>query len=534
MPAKVPDRSQDPHRQSEANEGPYERIFEALSDGLIIHDAETGVVVEANPAAVAMHGYSRREFIGLHFTSLMHPDSRHLFQDYNRTCQSGRPFEAVAAHLRRDGAAFSVEVRGTAFIYRQQPCLLSVVRDVSERVQSRQQLEQQVTARLREQATLLDISHTLASVLKLKPGLILDQIGKIIAYSRAALFALEELTLVALAVRGPQRLTEAMPFEIRLDEPATLAALLNGRRPQRIANVWSDDPAANLIRSLLHGPAAELLEGVKAWLWTPLAVEERIIGAVVLARAEPDSFTAHDADLALTVANQAAITLVNAELYRQAQALATMEERQRLAQNLHDAVNQSLFSANLIAEVLPRLWKRDPEDGQRSLEDLRRLTRGAMAEMRGLLAELRPLVLTDSELGDLLHQLGDALTGRTSIPVQVTVKGSGSSPGPGLLPGEVQVAFYRVCQEALNNIAKHARADRVEIDLRHNAGLVELRIRDNGRGFDPALISAGHHGLSIMRERAKAIGAALSITGRPGQGTDIVIRWRERSPEETA
>ena len=106
------------------------------------------------------------------------------------------------------------------------------------------------------------------------------------------------------------------------------------------------------------------------------------------------------ADLALTVANQAAITMVNAELYQQAQALAALQERQRLAQNLHDAVNQSLFSAGLIAEVLPRLWDRDQAQARQSLEDLRRSTRGAMAEMRALLAELRPSTLTDSDLGD--------------------------------------------------------------------------------------------------------------------------------------
>jgi PAS domain S-box-containing protein len=361
---------------ADAKERPYQRIFETISDGLIIHDAQSGSVVEANPAAGAMHGYSRQEFIGLNPTAFMHPDSRHLLHDFIQTVQAGGAFEAVAVHLHRDGTPFHVEVRGTAFTYQQRPCLLSVIRDVSEQVQSRQQLQREMSARLREQATL--------------------------------------------------------------------------------------------------------------------------------------------------------------------------QERQRLAQNLHDAVNQSLFSASLIAEVLPRLWERDPELGRQSLEDLRRLTRGAMAEMRGLLGELRPLVLTDSELGDLLRQLGDALTARTNIPVQVTVTGQGSLPQQGSLPGQgsvpgqgglpadVQVAFYRVCQEALNNIAKHAGADQVEIELQYDAGVVEMRIRDNGRGFDPAYIPPGHHGLSIMRERAKTVGAELSVAGRPGHGTEIVIRWidglKEASP----
>ena len=154
------------------------------------------------------------------------------------------------------------------------------------------------------------------------------------------------------------------------------------------------------------------------------------------------------------------MTLVNAELYEHAQALAALQERQRLAQNLHDAVNQSLFSAGLIAEVLPRLWEREPEEARRSLEDLRHLTRGAMAEMRALLAELRPTTLTDTELGDLLRLLANAFTGRTNIPADVTVNGEGD------LPADTQVALYRICQEALNNIAKHAKAVRLKSTFR--------------------------------------------------------------------
>ncbi len=384
----------------------------------------------------------------------------------------------------------------------------------------------QMEARMREQSTLLEISQTLASALELKPGIILDQLRVIVEYTHAVLFTLEDLTLVTLAVRGSPQLKAAMPFNIQLDKSDTLTALFNGHQPRRIANVWSDDPAAQFLRSLLNDKGIVLLDGVKAWMWVPLAVKGRVIGGIGVAHAEPDRFTTHDADLSLIVANQAAITLVNAHLYEQAQTVATLEERQRLAQNLHDAVNQSLFSASLIAEVLPRLWERSPDEGRQSLEDLRRLTRGAMAEMRGLLVELRPLVLTDSELGDLLRQLGDALTGRTNIPVAVTIMGQGS------LPAEVQVALYRLCQEGLNNIAKHAGANQVEINLQYEAGMVKLHIRDDGCGFNPAHISSGHHGLSIMQERAKAIGATLSITSQKSHGTEIFIHWMENMERE--
>ncbi len=394
------------------------------------------------------------------------------------------------------------------------------------RVQAERLLRQQVGDRTREQSTLLEISQTLASALELKPGLILDQLRVIVEYTHAVLFALEESDLVALAVRGPQRLEQAMPFLIRLDDPQTRAALLNEQQPQRIGDVWSAQPAARLLRSLLNDQAANLLEDVKAWMWVPLAVKGQVIGGMGIAHAEADFFTIHQANLALTMANQAAITMVNAQLYEQAQSLAALQERQRLAQNLHDAVNQSLFSAGLIAEVLPRLWERDPAEGRRSLEDLRRLTRGALAEMRGLLAELRPQVLIDSELGDLLRQLGSAFTGRTNIPVEVTVSGQGS------LPANVQVAFYRLCQEAFNNIAKHAKAKQVTIHLQFGAGTVELHLRDDGRGFDSQQTVSGHYGLSMMRERAEAVGAELIITSRPGKGTEIVVRWVESEEQK--
>ena len=512
--------------QAKEREKQYQSIFETASDGLIIHDLETGLVVEANPAACTMYGYAREEFIGLHPTRFIHPDSHELFRTYVQAIQSKGRSEALEVHMHRDGALFYVELHGTAFPHQGKLCLLSVVRDVSQRVHAEQVLQQRGEARTREQSTLLEISQTLASALELQPGLILDQLRVIIDYTQAGLFKLEDSTLAALAVRGPQPLERAMPFQIRLENPEAVTMLLNERRSTRIADVQGADPQARFLRSLLDDQATLLLEGVQSWMWVPLAIKGRVIGAIGVAHAERNYFTAQDADLALTVANQAAITMVNAELYEHAQTLAALQERQRLARNLHDAVNQSLFSAGLIAEVLPRLWERDPDEGRQSLEDLRRLTRGAQADMRLLLAELRPSTLTDAKLGDLLRLLGNALAGRTNIPISVTVTGEGN------LPADVKVALYRLCQEGLNNIAKHAGASQVDIQLQCETGAIELRIRDDGRGFDPEQTPPGHYGLSMMRERATAAGATLSITSQPGHGTEIVIRCVETQEQK--
>src|SRR4051794_35511885 len=164
-PPSVPEKDQ-----------PYWGIFEALSDGLIIQDSKTGRVVEANSAAAAMHGYSRDEFIGLYPQDYVQPDSRQLSRDSGQIIASGSMSESPAIHMHRDGSRFRVEVRTTAFTYRSRACRVSMVRDISERVQVEQLLYGQVEVRQREQSTLLDISHILASTLELKPDLILDQL----------------------------------------------------------------------------------------------------------------------------------------------------------------------------------------------------------------------------------------------------------------------------------------------------------------------------------------------------------------------
>ncbi len=501
----------------------YLNIFETASDGVVITDLETGSVLAANPAAVEMHGYAREAFCGIRLQQFIHANSLPLFAEFAQVIHQGNLFEVLAQHVRKDDSPFSVEWRAVDFKYQGKNCALALLRDVSKRVEADHQLQQRMGMRAHEQTTLLEISQTLASTLKLQPELILDQLGMLIKYTHAVLFTLEDSILVALAVRGSDRLENSVPFHIQLNAKDILETLFNGRRPIRIVDLWSKDKSAKYLRTLLENDSAALLEGVQSWMWVPLAVKDRIIGGFGIAHTQRDYFTVHHADLAMTIANQAAVTLVNAELYEHAQSLAALQERQRLAQNLHDAVNQSLFSAGLIAEVLPRLWEREPDEARHALEDLRRLTRGAMAEMRALLAELRPSTLTDTELGDLLRLLANAFTGRTNIPADVTVNGEGS------LPADTQVALYRICQEAFNNIAKHAKASHVKIDVRHTPGELVIHIHDNGCGYNTTdLTPSGHYGLSMMQERAETVGAVLAISSQPGKGTKIDIHWKKK------
>ena len=500
----------------------YWTIFETASDGLIIVDLETGKVLIANPAAAEMHGYSRKDFCGLQFDRFIHPGNLSFYADFIQVIQQGGLFEMVAKHVRSDDSLISVDWRAVAVKYQNRTCALAILRDVSKQIQKENRLKQRMLVRTKEQSTLLEISQVLASTLELQPDLILDQLRVLVKYTHAGLFALQDSTLVTLGVRGIDQLEHSLPFCIRLNGKQTLETLFNGHRPIRIADIYSDEPSAIFLRTLLENDSAALLKGVQSWMWVPLAVKNRIIGGIGVAHTKRNYFTPHYADLAMTIANQAALTMVNAELYEHAQALAALQERQRLAQNLHDAVNQSLFSAGLIAEVLPRLWERNPDEARDSLKDLRRLIHGAQAEMRVLLSELRPTTLIDTELGELLLLLSNAFSGRTNIPVDLTVSGEGSHPA------DIQEALYRVCQEALNNIAKHTKATRVEIEMRHTPSGLKLSICDNGCGFDTSnSLPPGHYGLNMMRERAEAVGAILSITSQPNSGTEIVFRWGE-------
>jgi signal transduction histidine kinase len=228
-----------------------------------------------------------------------------------------------------------------------------------------------------------------------------------------------------------------------------------------------------------------------------------------------------------------AAAVENARLYeseRNRAERAAIDERQRLARELHDSVTQTLFSASLIAEVLPRLWARNPAVAQPRLEELRQLTRGALAEMRTLLLELRPAVLLQMPLADLLRQLTEAVTGRARLPVTLEVEGGGDTP-PTPLPAEVQMAFYRTAQEALNNIVKHAGATSATVSLRWLPGGLQLGVHDDGRGFDPAAVPAGHLGLGGMHERAAAIGATLFVRAAPGEGTHLTLDWQPKPAE---
>jgi two-component system nitrate/nitrite sensor histidine kinase NarX len=269
----------------------------------------------------------------------------------------------------------------------------------------------------------------------------------------------------------------------------------------------------------------KLTEQYRSLLAVPLIVRDEPYGSIVLYYCEPLEHSNEDIELAVTFGAQAALAIENTSLHAQLKEAAVIAERSRLARDLHDAVTQTLFSASLIAEVLPRIWDKDPSEGRKHLDELRNLTRGALAEMRTLLLELRPAALLETDIGDLLRHLAEATVGRAGTKVDLNIDGYHE------FQADLQIGLYRITQEALNNIVKHAQASTVALSLNMSPEAVEISIVDNGCGFDPALTSPDSLGLRIMRERAETVGAKISINSQPGNGTTINVLWEpnERS-----
>jgi signal transduction histidine kinase len=196
-----------------------------------------------------------------------------------------------------------------------------------------------------------------------------------------------------------------------------------------------------------------------------------------------------------------------------------LSERNYIARELHDTVTQTLFSANLIAEVLPKLWKKDPASVIERLSEIRMLNNVALTEMRALLFDLRPYSFKNEDLGQHLKELVESIRIKTQIPISLEiVKRYRYSH-------KVELSFYRIAQEALNNIAKHSSASKAEIVLKSLSGKITLNISDNGVGFDNRDNSSENLGLIIMQERAKMTGASFEIESSPGKGTRISVTY---------
>jgi signal transduction histidine kinase len=376
-------------------------------------------------------------------------------------------------------------------------------------------LEQRVADRTRELAAVNAVAAVVSRSLELDEILAaaLHQTMAAMDVNAGAALRLTEETLHLMAHQG---FSDAFIEQVRV---VPLGASLAAEARE------TGQPAARRVVDYPDGPLKRALqrEGIASVISIPLTAKDALLGVINLATPRPKPLTSDERSMLASIGRQTGLAVENARLYEQAEEAAAVAERNRLARDLHDAVSQTLFTASLIADVLPTLWERDPEEARRQLGTLRRLTRGAQAEMRTLLMELRPTALLEADLATLLGHLTQAASARAGIEADLDL----AEIPP--LPSDVKIALYRIAQEALNNVAKHARADRVVVRLESTGEPEEgltMRVRDDGQGFRVGGVQGDHFGLCTMRERAEAMGATMTIESEPGAGTMLTVRWK--------
>ncbi len=197
------------------------------------------------------------------------------------------------------------------------------------------------------------------------------------------------------------------------------------------------------------------------------------------------------------------------------QALAALEERNRLARDLHDAVKQQVFAAGMQLAAARRLLPQQPQEAQAAVTQADALIRQAQQELTALIRELRPAALQDKGLAAALREHLETWARQTGIAADFRVQHEQR------LPLETAQALLRVAQEALANAAKHSEAQQVRIRLAWGNGAVRLTVEDDGQGFEPAAARGRGLGLTSMAERVERLGGRLEITARPGQGTRV-------------
>jgi PAS domain S-box-containing protein len=508
-------------------ESQYRSIYESVSDGLFINSLE-GKLVDFNQAAAKMHGYSVDEFKSLQPADFIHPDSLKKFSDYIDLAKQGVEFRVQAIDIKKDGAQFPVEVYGMPFIYGGELHSLAILRDITEQVEAYQRLEKRVEERTHELASLLNASQTLTSTLDLEAllGLILDQLKTIVDYEGASIFGFDEEGLKMKVYIGP-----IVPVDQERLPHLIQTTCSNTAFSKREPLVYDDIHQVKEIQTEVNVNQSEVQDcgfsQITSLMCIPLMVKDKLTGVLALHHNQAGYFQLSQGALAVAFANQAAIAIENANLYQQAQSLAALEERQKLARELHDSVSQALYGIALGARTVRTILDRRSTDDKeliRPADYILSLAEAGLAEMRALIFELRPESLEMEGLVAALEKQAASITARHQIQVLTSFA---SEPS---LSIEVKEALYRISQEALQNVIKHAKADSVHIQLQHRSGIVVLEIQDNGIGFDSNRSFPGHLGLLSMKERVKKAGGELVISSSPGRGTVVTASIKVEEP----
>jgi signal transduction histidine kinase len=257
---------------------------------------------------------------------------------------------------------------------------------------------------------------------------------------------------------------------------------------------------------------------MRSFLGVPIVANSGIVGALYLTdKIGAEEFGEADQQLIEMLAVHAALAIEKTRLYERSRELSIVEERNRLARELHDSVTQKLFGVTLTAESAATVIERDPKEARQQLQRLQQLAREAMEELRSLIFELRPPEVETEGLATALRKHVDVLQRVHDVEIDVDCQTAPRDAG--------DPEVLRVAQEALQNALRHAHAERVDVRLTADNGHLRLAVSDDGAGFDPAdpSLRAQHLGLTSMEERARALGGRLTIVSKPGEGTTVTL-----------
>ena len=526
-------------RESEAR---WRSVTETSPDHVILLDADLNIQFLNYPSP----GLTMEELIGTPLYTYVVKERQHeIKRILEQVLETAKPASYETSFNTPDGDTIYYESRVVSREVEGEVVGLAVnarditehkraeqtLRDTSEAAEKARQAEQE---RRREADQRRRVAESLAGVMAaLNSNQPLDHVLDHIAAQARELLDNQAVAIYSLDQAAGELVLQVAQGPVRADLQAidrvyslkAIAQALASRQPLVV----------NDLQTLSSQENSQVSGSFQALLAMPVIVKDEVFGGMVMCNFEPRSFSAEEVELASVFANQVALAAESAKLRSQREQAAAAAERNRLARDLHDSVTQALFSASLVAEVLPQVWERDPTLGREGLRELGILTRGALAEMRTMLLELRPTAVVETRLNDLVWQLAEAITSRAGLLVTYNIE-----PSP-TLPPDVHVTFYRVAQETLNNLLKHAEARHVTVNLIASPpvdaqaageweGQVKLSISDDGLGFDPRDPEPDQLGLGIMRERAEMIGAELKIESRPGRGTRVTLVWpRERT-----
>ena len=366
----------------------------------------------------------------------------------------------------------------------------------------------QLESRVREVSALVRSSALITSTLDLDRvlTLILEQLAEVVDYDRASILMLFEGSLRIIAGRGFSRPDSVVGLRFDPRQNALTRRLIEGKQPVVLEDV-RNEPAF----------IADPDDPTRSWIGVPLMVRDEVIGALALDKKQPAFYSDKVGETVMAFANQAAIAIENAQLYDRAREQDVLKERNRLARELHDSLSQSLFSMVLNAEAGLLFFDTEPEKARKQFQLLYETANAALKEMRTLIFELRPADLEQEGLAAVLRKHARFVAERYGLKVDVEVKGQSRLALP------IEKALYRVAQEALNNVVKHAKATEVKITLNSQESWAKLSVEDNGIGIGQNVAKPNSLGLTSMRERVEQLGGYFEIGPNPS-GAGALVR----------